>query len=73
MNQLTEPRYQVFYANQLIRETFAVPRYWDLGEEIYQGGYVFKMSDRTWYRCDFTPVLIEDVPKELRALALLLN
>jgi hypothetical protein len=45
--------------------------------EIYNKGYVYtrKYHDRqrTWYRCDYTPVLLEDVPKEYRLLLLLLT
>jgi len=54
---------------QMIRERF--------GQEIYNGGYAYRPgitgSLWKWRRCDMTPCLIEDVPKELRALALLLT
>lgn len=43
------------------------------GREIYDGGYIHApLMTRTWWRCDLTPVLLADVPTELRALALLL-
>lgn len=41
--------------------------------DVYNGGYVYKTDDHTWYRCDGMPVLIEDVPKLLRMLQLALN
>jgi hypothetical protein len=45
----------------------------DLPNEVYQGGYVYMMTPREWYRCDTTPCLIEDVPKILRTLVLIMN
>lgn len=70
----------LFYAGQLVQE-------WDAGEyrnlsqythstwgsEIYNGGYLWHGSLQEWYRCDLTPVLLEDVPKELLMLKLLLT
>lgn len=44
--------------------------------EIYNGCYVYMPNDgllRFWYRGDTTPVLIEDVPKVLRTLVLLMG
>lgn len=42
--------------------------------EVYNGGYVYLPTDPIgWYRCDLTPLLIEDVPKELRTAVLLLT
>jgi phage pi2 protein 07 len=53
-------------SSQMIRERF--------GQEIYNGGYMYYPVTKTnWWRCDMTPCLIEHVPKELRALALLLT
>jgi len=53
-------------AGQFIQKQF--------GQEIYDGGYLFVPTmTKTWWRCDSTPVLIDDAPKELRALALLLT
>jgi len=44
------------------------------GQEIYDGGYVYAPTyNKKWWRCDATPLLLDDVPKELRALALLLT
>jgi hypothetical protein len=72
--------YTVFYGVQVVGEF----RYlWEVRElikvdnDIYQGGYVYlhrpKITNKHWFRVDGTPVLNPDVPKELRALALLLN
>lgn len=47
------------------------------GLRIYNEGYVYWPSNpyrgSPWYRCDLFPVLIEDVPKELRVFVLLLG
>jgi len=52
------------------------------GAEIYNGALVYMNEFRShpaqgptsgWYRLDWTPVLIEDVPKELHLLLLLLT
>ena len=47
------------------------------GLEIYNQGYVYTKrffdKENHWYRCDYTPVLIEDVPKEYRTYVLLLT
>lgn len=45
------------------------------GQKIYDGGYLYypKANIYQWYRCDLTPRQPDDVPKELRALALLLT
>jgi hypothetical protein len=45
------------------------------GQEIYDGAYIYSpFMTKTWWRCnDLTPVIVDDVPKELRALALLLT
>lgn len=40
---------------------------------IYNNGYIYSTGENTWFRCDITPVLIEDVPKVLQTLVLLLN
>lgn len=41
--------------------------------DIYQKGYLHKTlaGGDSWYRCDITPVLLQDVPKHLQLLALL--
>lgn len=41
--------------------------------DVYNGGWAYSTTERKWYRCDRTPCLIEDVPKRLRMLQLVLN
>ncbi len=46
--------------------------------ELYNGGYVFNPNltwdhSREWYHMDGTPVLLSDVPKELRAWQLVMS
>lgn len=63
-----------FYAGQIYDE-------WDrlTGGEVVDlpdGIYLYFQDDRQdrhWYMKDLTPVLLEDVPKELRLLVLLLT
>ena len=72
----------LFYAGLLV-EHIAPTLYLSLhiksmhGQEIYDGGWVYAQWDKgrpyEWWRCDMTPCHIEHVPKELRALALLLT
>ena len=75
----------VFYAGKLFRQCTSwefkeYRRGW--GAEIYDGAFVYMNGFRLhpawgptsgWYRMDWTSVLIEDVPKELRLLLLLLT
>lgn len=67
----------VFYAGMLYRTYTRKDMYAQISPvitpEIYQGGYVYLPEDRQWFRCDLTPVLDEDVPKDLKALLLLLS
>lgn len=73
----------LFYANQLHTELefhlnslggVAHHIYHQLGGEIYNGGYLYLPSENhRWLRADLTPVLLEDVPKELRLLVLLME
>ena len=45
------------------------------GDEIFQGGILRTdppLDGRPWYRCDITPLLLEEVPKGTRTLDLLL-
>lgn len=74
----------LFYGNQLVAELTREPgkslsqRIKDLhGQEIYNGGWIYACwdakSNPEWWRCDMTPCLIDHVPKELRALALLIT
>lgn len=81
--------YRLFYANQLIEEhpiksvrdyrLFVDLASLQKNPEIYNGGYVFLrgvgwyQNDSAWYRCDMTPVLLEDVPKQLLLLNLILG
>jgi len=74
----------LFYAGQLV-EIFAPGKFtmsqythstW--GWEVYNGGYVYGVfyplaKSGAWYRCDLTPVLDADVPKELKALLLIIS
>ncbi len=70
----------LFYGNQLVDEFLASESYINkriksvYGQEIYDGGYIYSpLLTTTWWRCDMTPCHIEHVPKELRALALLIT
>lgn len=65
-------RYYVFYATLLYGEysTYKVL------PTLPDGVYIYKPEDRGggyWFLKDLTPVLIKDVPKELRALVLLMG
>jgi hypothetical protein len=70
-------RYTLFYAGRIHIETDDARQMKIdvVGPEIYNGGYIYTTQDEPpcWYNCDFTPCLIEDVPKELRALLLILT
>jgi hypothetical protein len=71
---------RLYYANQLVL-TAAVRqnetmRFQGLPPDIYNGGYMkypkgHNFYPSEWCRCDATPVLLEDVPKELLVLELL--
>jgi len=78
-------RILVFYAGQLLiefdtdnefntwRRSVAIGN-----SEFYNGSYVYGAfrspnHDREWYYMDSTPLLLVDIPKELRAFALLLT
>lgn len=71
---------RLYYANQLVL-TAAVRqnetmRFQGLPEDIYNGGYMkypkgHNFYPSEWSRADSTPVLLEDVPKELLVLELL--
>lgn len=72
----------VFYAGQLHEELASMKDFKHMqvtcDPEIYNGAYVYNPLDirsgaRLWYRMDGTPVLLDDVPKELRLLVLLLT
>lgn len=68
----------LFYGTQLVASfegQDATPKFVknEFGQEIYDGGYIYASEMNTkWWRCDLTPCLLNDVPKELRALALLI-
>ena len=77
-------RAYLFYANDLVQIIDYKLYEWDeyghikknYGMEIYNGGYLYfpdSRNNQRWIRCDLTPVLIEDAPKELRALVLILG
>lgn len=62
----------VFYATLLYGEYSRTPSLAELPE----GCYLYYPMDnykKHWYLKDLTPVLLEDVPKPLRALVLLMN
>jgi hypothetical protein len=71
----------VFYAGQVYSEHPSVQDYIEqmralIGSEIYNGSYVWFRHDsvrKHWYRMDNTPMLLEDVPKALRAWVLVLS
>lgn len=73
-------RVLLFYAGQLYGEYpstnqyFMVKKY--IPNEILLGGYLhaynWQEQSYGWFRCDGTPLLDEDVPKQLKALLLLL-
>lgn len=73
---------RVYYANQVVAELYVTSRdilkFDPLEAEIYNGGYIkyppgHEVFPSQWGRCDGTPVLLEDVPKELLTIELLLN
>lgn len=75
-------RIYVFYAGLLHSEWPLFPRMRDLGNEVYNGAYVLVAAQvlshpiwtpNGWYRADATPFPTDQVPPELRALALLLT
>lgn len=41
--------------------------------EIYNGAFVYSKEERRWYRMDMTPYPSEHIPKELKAMLLLLT
>ena len=73
MATLTNKRYLLFYAGLLHSDTERPLRLADLGAEVYNGGYVYAVHERGWYRCDLVPELIELIPPELRTMVLLLT
>jgi hypothetical protein len=69
--------YLVFYAGLFYGEFPAPPlpfRMWktDFPRDLPDGAYIRTPED-TWFRADFTPELLDHVPKELRTFALLLS
>ncbi len=64
----------VFYANLLYGEYPNQP-YYKRSDELraIPAGCYLHYPDGSWYMSDFTPVLLEDVPKELRLQILLLT
>lgn len=89
MNPGPQPqRFYVFFEGELLiefqgRDEFRIwrrtlPNCW---HKVYNEAYIYVSSkapaymifDSGWFRADGTPCLTEQVPKELRALALLLT
>jgi hypothetical protein len=73
---------RLYYANQVVWEGWVTPfdnlSFENLPPDFYNGGYIkypddHKVNPSKWARPDGTPVLLEDVPKELLTLELLLN
>lgn len=67
--------YIVFYAG-LVYGTYPWDELKNKLIELPDGIYLYDPTDRwgsKWYLKDLTPMLIEDVPKELRATVLLLT
>ena len=65
----------VFYATLLYGE-YPARLGWTQLNELPDGCYLYYPLDnheKHWYLKDLTPVLIEDVPKELRALVLIMG
>lgn len=72
----------VFYAGVVHWEFKTIgeyDRHWRdslIDSDIYNGGYAWyrrEIFGHHWYRMDGTPCLLEDVPKTLRVLVLLLS
>lgn len=73
----------VFYGGKLFgtftKKEFKALNLYATELEIYNGCYIYVTPQRSpgfaqgWFRGDFTPVLLEDVPKELLLLKLLLT
>jgi hypothetical protein len=73
------PLYTLFYGTQVAGEyndLRVARKEYPVDTDVYQGAYVYwheGAAKHKWYRMDTTPVLMDDVPKELRLMALLLN
>ena len=75
----------LFYSGKYVEELSFFPSMRYLGPELYNGAFVWIdprpepgqilhwYTPRDWYRPDGTPYPTEQVPPELRALALLLT
>lgn len=72
-------KYLLFYNDELYDETEYTQEYrkalFGAKPLIYSKGYLYQPAYRhtQWFRCDLTPVLIEEVPTNLRLLARLLT
>jgi hypothetical protein len=77
---------RLYYANHLLDQWWRSSHFTNFerlprvirerhGLEIYNGGYLSvkpgTSTDIEWFRCDLTPVLRENIPKELLVLELL--
>lgn len=77
---LNESRCRLFYGTEMYLD-ISVPSFaWTtvLREHVLEGCYIHArhpvFTENTfWYRSDFTPVLIQDVPKEYILMELLLR
>lgn len=63
--------FYVFYAGLLYGEYTHPIKAWL--RELPNGAYIYFPEDQEWRLNDLTPVLLEDVPKELRLQVLLLT
>lgn len=68
-------RVYVFYGLQLYSDTAYTPALFELpdGAYIYYPAGQESINHNKWFKADLTPVLLEDVPKPLRALVLLMG
>jgi hypothetical protein len=64
----------VFYAGQLYGE-YSMGAFMRVTceSEVYNGAFLFSNVTDEWYRMDGTSILLEDVPKKIRAAVLLLT
>lgn len=70
----------VFYGNQIFAEYLTEKEmkkdlypHTEVQAAVYNEGYLYYSTSGLWYRPDLTPCLIEDVPKKLQMLALVLG
>lgn len=64
----------VFYAGQFYGEFDHMPSKFE-HPEIYEGAYVYQKGNEpgwNWWRCDYTPLHDDEIPKELKVWQILL-